>query len=68
MLINNSGHWNKYNISLNRISKPVPPLSGLTGLIIGCTIDAVTKTLLLVPISTNTKLEGLYLKLGKDVR
>jgi hypothetical protein len=35
------------------ISKPVPPFSGLTGLVKGCTIDGVARTLLLVPISTN---------------
>jgi hypothetical protein len=49
------------------ISKLIPPSSGLTGLVIGCTIDGVVGTLLLVPISTYTKLGGLYLKLGKTV-
>jgi hypothetical protein len=39
------------------IFKHVPPLSGLTGLVTSCTIDGVAGTLLLVPISTNTKLE-----------
>jgi hypothetical protein len=37
------------------ISKTTPPLSGPTGLIIGCTIDGIARTLLLVPISTYTK-------------
>jgi hypothetical protein len=49
------------------ISKLVTPLSGLIGLIRGSTVDGVAGTLLLVPISTNTKLNGLYLKLGKIV-
>jgi hypothetical protein len=49
------------------ISKHVPLLSGLTGLIIGCTINDVTGILLLVPISTDTILGGLYLKLRKIV-
>jgi hypothetical protein len=51
------------------ISKLVPPLNGLTSLVIATcsTIDGVVGTLLLVPISTNMKLEGLYLKLGKTV-
>jgi hypothetical protein len=48
-------------------SKLIPPLSGLTGLVIGCTINAIARTLLLVQISTYTKLGGLYLKLGKAV-
>jgi hypothetical protein len=47
------------------ISKPIPPLSGLISLIIGCTIDGVAKTLLLVPISIDTKLGGSYLKSRK---
>jgi hypothetical protein len=51
------------------ISKHVPPLSGLIGLVmaIGCTANAIVGTLLLVPISTNTKLSGLFLKLGKVI-
>jgi hypothetical protein len=58
-----------YSKSLNKgmISKLVTPLSGLIGLIRGSTVDGVAGTLLLVPISTNTKLNGLYLKLGKIV-
>jgi hypothetical protein len=52
------------------IFKPIPPPSGLISLLvaIGCTIDGVAGVLLLVPISTNMKLRGLYLKLGKVVR
>ncbi len=46
------------------ISKLVPPFSGLTGLVTSCTINGVAIILLLVPISTNTKLGGSYLKLG----
>jgi hypothetical protein len=49
------------------ISKPVPPFSGLISLVIGCTIDGIARTLLLVPISIDTKLEGSYLKLGKTI-
>jgi hypothetical protein len=30
------------------ISKLVPPLSGLTSLVTGCTIDGIARTLLLV--------------------
>jgi hypothetical protein len=50
-------------------SKHVPPLSGLIGLVmaIGCTTNSVDGTLLLVPISTNMKLGGLYLKSEKVV-
>jgi hypothetical protein len=44
------------------ISKHVPHLSGLIGLIIGCTTYGIVGTLLLVPISTYIKLEGSYLK------
>jgi hypothetical protein len=54
-------------ISKGMISKLVTPLNGLIGLIRGSTIDGIAGTLLLVPISTNTKLSGLYLKLGKIV-
>jgi hypothetical protein len=49
------------------ISKLVPPLGGLTNLVTSYTIDGVVGTRLLVPISTNTKLDGSYLKLGKTV-
>ncbi len=51
------------------ISKHVPPLSGLIGLILAtsCTTNVVVSILLLVLISTYTKLRGLYLKLGKVV-
>jgi hypothetical protein len=41
------------------ISKHVPPLSGLIGLITSYTIDGIVGTLLVVPISTYTKFEGL---------
>jgi hypothetical protein len=49
------------------ISKVIPPLSGLIGLIINYTTNGIAKTLLLVPMSTNTKLGGLYLKSWKTV-
>jgi hypothetical protein len=49
------------------ISKSVPPFSGLTSLVTCWTTNGVAKILLLVPISTNTKLGGSYLKLGKAV-
>jgi hypothetical protein len=51
------------------ISKLVPPLNGLTSLVAvaGYTIDGVTRILLLVPISINTKLGGSYLKSRKVV-
>jgi hypothetical protein len=49
------------------ISKLVPPLSGLTGLVTGYTIDGIARTLLLVPISIDTKFGGSYLKLRKVV-
>ncbi len=44
------------------ILKLVPPLNGLTNLvaIIGCTIVGVDSVLLLVPISTYTKLGYSY--------
>ncbi len=54
-------------IGKNMISKLVPPLGGLTNLVTSYTIDGVVGTRLLVPISTNTKLDGSYLKLGKTV-
>jgi hypothetical protein len=52
------------------ISKPFPPLSGLTSLVVakGCTINGVVGVLLLVLISTNMKLGGSYLKSRKVVR
>jgi hypothetical protein len=52
------------------ISKLVPPLSGITGLIMAtcCTINGVASVLLLVPISKNTKLGGSYLKSRKVVQ
>jgi hypothetical protein len=49
------------------ISKLVPPLNGLTSLVVGYTTDGVTRILLLVPISINTKLGGSYLKSRKVV-
>jgi len=49
------------------ISKLVPPLSGLTSLITCYTIDGVIGTLLLVPISIDTKLEASYLKSRKTI-
>jgi hypothetical protein len=42
------------------ISKPIPPFSGLIDLIIGCIADGIIGTLILVPISINTKFEGSY--------
>jgi len=50
------------------ISKHVPPLSGLTGLITSCTTYGVVRTLLLVPISTYTKFKGSYLKSRKAIQ
>jgi len=54
----------KIKICKGMLSKHVPPLSGPIGLVmaIGCTTNGVVGILLLVPISTNTKLGGLYLK------
>jgi hypothetical protein len=49
------------------IYKLVSPFNGLTSFIIGCTIDGVTSTLLLVPISIDTKLGGSYLKSRKTI-
>jgi hypothetical protein len=49
------------------ISKLVPPLSGLIDLVIGYTIDGIAGTLLLVPISIDTKFDGSYLKSGKAI-
>jgi hypothetical protein len=49
------------------ISKLVPPPSGLISLIISYTTYGVARTLLLVPISINTKLGGSYLKSGKTI-
>ncbi len=51
---------NKLVIIMKICSKPIPPLSGLIGLVTGCITDGVTGTLLLVPIFTYTKLGGLY--------
>ncbi len=53
-------------IGKGMIFKHVPPLSGLTGLITGCTIDGVSRILLLIPITIDTKLKGLYLKSRKQ--
>jgi hypothetical protein len=52
------------------ISKHLPPFNGLTGLVMAtcCTIDDVVGILLLVPISTDTKLRGSYLKSRKVVQ
>jgi hypothetical protein len=33
-----------------------------------CTTNGIVGTLILVPISIDMKLEGLYLKLGKTIR
>ncbi len=49
------------------IFKLVPSLNGLIGLVTGCTIDGVTRILLLIPISINTKLGGLCLKSRKII-
>jgi hypothetical protein len=49
------------------ISKPIPTINGLIGLITSYTTDGVAGTLLLVPISTYTKLGNLYLKSKKIV-
>jgi len=54
-------------IGKGMISKLVPPLNGLTSLVVGYTTDGVTRILLLVPISINTKLGGSYLKSRKVV-
>jgi len=50
------------------IFKHVPPLNGLTSLVmaIGCTIDGVTKTFLLVPISTYMKLGGFVFEIRRS--
>ncbi len=45
-------------IGKGMILKLVPPLSGLTNLVTSCTTNGVVGTLLLVPISTYTKLGG----------
>jgi hypothetical protein len=51
--------------------KHVPPLSGLTSgltsLLTSCTKNGIAGTLLLILISIDKKLGGLYLKLGKIV-
>jgi hypothetical protein len=54
--------------SKGMISKLVLPFSGLIGLIIGYTINGVTRILPFVPIFTNTKLGGSYLKSRKVVQ
>ncbi len=48
------------------IFKPIPPLSGLTNLVIGCTIAGVVETLLLVPISIDTNLVVCTSNQGKQ--
>jgi hypothetical protein len=50
--------------------KLVPPLNGLSGLVMatGCTTNGVVGTMLLVLISTNTKLGSSYLKSRKVVQ
>ncbi len=48
------------------IYKLVPPLSGLIGLITGCIIDGVAGTLLLVPISIDTKLGGFLVEIKEN--
>ncbi len=60
----------KVNASKGMISKLLPPLRGLIGLVMptSCTIDGVARTLLLVLISRNTKLRGSYLKSRKVVQ
>ncbi len=52
------------------IFKPAPPFSGLINLVmvISCTTYGVFGVLLLVPISTYTKLGGLYLKSSKTIQ
>ncbi len=57
-------------IGKGMISKHVPPLSGLIGLVVAtcCTTNGVASALVLVPISINTKLGGLNLKLREVVR
>jgi hypothetical protein len=51
------------------ISKSIPPLSGIICLVMAISyiINVVDRTLLLVPISIDMKLGGLYLKLGKMI-
>ncbi len=66
---NNSSNMNKYNKSM--ISKLVPPLNGLVNLVVilGCTTNGdVFVTLILVLISTDTKLNGSYLKSRKAIQ
>jgi hypothetical protein len=52
------------------ISKHVPPLSGLTNLVMAtsCTTYGVVGALLLVPISIDMKLWGSYLKSRKMIQ
>jgi hypothetical protein len=54
--------------SKGMIYKHVPPLSGLIGLVTSCIIDGVVRIMLLVLVSTYTKLKGLYLKSRKAVQ
>jgi len=51
------------------IFKPIPFLSGLIGLVVATntTNGVVVSALILVPISTYTKLGGSYFKLGKAI-
>jgi len=57
----------KVQTSKGMISKHVPPFNGLTRLVTYYTTYGVIGTLLLVPISIDTKLEGSYLKSGKMI-
>ncbi len=57
----------KVSTTKGMISKHVPPLNGLIGLVTWCTIDIVVGTLLLVPISTYTT-QGSYLKSKKTIQ
>jgi len=56
-------------IGKGMIFKPIPLLNGLTGLVMTTcrTIDGDARTLLLVPISTNIKFKGSYLKSRKMI-
>jgi hypothetical protein len=55
---------------MGMIFEHVPPLSGLTSLVMttSCNTNGVGRALLLVPIFTDTKLRGLYLKIRKSVQ
>jgi len=48
------------------ISKPIPPLNGLTSLVTSCTIDGIVGILLLDLISTNTKLRGFVFEIKES--